>query len=197
MYSFHKSKLKAATYLIACSAGFGITDTYASELDFRLSDKAVHANFTYNDDEAKAKFGLGYLYKEEKSSDVNLVNVDLHAKGQSALANMPASIGVGFEVNTFKANDLKGTAIGLGGTLRLNIPAVAGLSAETSLHYAPSILSYQDTEDFRRFRAQANYRVIENAEVAIGYRYISFEHTDTNKRTDIENGIFLGVQLDL
>lgn len=196
MNSIRKTPLKVATYLIACSAGLCSLDSYASDLDLRLSNSAVHTNFTFDRSRSKAKFGLGYFYKDDKYS-VNLVNVDLHVKGQSVIGNLPATIGLGFEGNMYKFGDFKGSAVGLGGSLRLNIPSVPGLSVETNLHYAPDVLSYGDADEFRRFRTQANYRIIENADVSLGYRYINAGLEETSKNVNLESGVYLGLKLNL
>jgi hypothetical protein len=196
MHSNSKKNFALATSIITCTIALQATNIHASELDLRISNDSLHGNFTLDNSRSKAKFGLGYFYKNDDYS-INIVNLDLHAKGQTALLNMPASIGIGFETNGFKFDSVEGGTIGLGGNLRLNIPSIPGLSVETSLHYAPEVLSFGDTDEFRRFRAQANYRIIENADVAFGYRYIAAGIEGIDKNVKLESGVYLGLQLDL
>jgi len=164
----------------------------ASELDLRINDDAIHANYVNTNN--KTMFGLGYFYKDSSSS-TNIVNTDLHAKGQTAIGNLPMTIGIGFQGNFFKKEDFKGSAVGLGGSLRINIPEVIGLSVETALHYAPKVLSFGDADEFRRFRVQANYHIIQNADISAGYHYLNVGNKDTNSNHTFESGLFLGMKL--
>lgn len=191
-----RSGVKLFATLLSGAALSLANNSYADELDLRLSNDSVHGNFTLNNARSKATFGLGYFYKDDDVS-INVINVDLHAKGQTVLGNLPATIGVGFQGNFFKAEDFKGSAVGLGGTFKLNIPSAPGLSIESDLHYAPSVLSFGDADEFRRFRVQSNYRIIENADISIGYRYLNVGVEQTNQNENFESGAFIGLQLSL
>lgn len=171
---------------------FSSTQLIASELDLRISDDAIHANFTKTND--KTMFGLGYFYKDSNSS-INILNTDLHARGQTAIGNLPMTIGVGFQGNIFKDDDFKGSALGLGGSVRINIPEAIGLSVETALHYAPEVLSFGEADEFRRFRVQANYHIIQNADISAGYHYLNAGNEDTHSNTTFESGLFIGMKL--
>ncbi len=184
---------------LLCLAPLAGNDALASEFDMRISDDAIHANFNITDKLARGQFGLGYFYKNEDEA-INILNIDLHTKGQTAIANMPTTVGIGFQGNIFKEDEFKGSAIGIGGSVRVNIPEAPGLSVESSLHYAPKVIAFGDSDEFRRFRLQLNYRIIENADLSVGYRYINagidedkFDY-DKNNRT-FESGAFLGVKL--
>jgi hypothetical protein len=164
----------------------------ANELDLRINDDSIHTNFTTAND--STMFGLGYFYKNDRSS-TNIINTDLHAKGQTAIANLPMTVGIGFQGNFLKKNDFKGSAVGLGGSLRINIPDVIGLSVETELHYAPEVLSFGDANEFKRFSLQTNYRIIQNADISVGYQYINTGIEDTNSDHTLESGLFIGMKL--
>lgn len=165
----------------------------ANEFDMRISDDAIHGNFTFYNDNSNAQFGLGYFYKNEDDA-INILNIDLHTKGQTAIANMPTTIGIGFQANLFKEEDFKGSAVGIGGSVRVNIPEVPGLSLETDIHYAPAVLSFGDSDEFRRFSIQTNYRIIESADISLGYRYLNVGVEDADNHT-FESGAFVGLKL--
>lgn len=164
----------------------------ANEFDLRLNDDAVHVNYLATNN--KTMFGLGYFYKESNSS-INILNTDLHAKGQTAIGNLPMTIGIGLQGNFFKQDTFKGSALGLGGSIRINIPEAIGLSIETALHYAPEVLSFGEADEFRRFRIQVNYHIIQNADISAGYHYINAGNEDTSSNDTFESGLFLGVRL--
>ncbi|MFT7186247.1 MAG: hypothetical protein ACI84K_001645 [Pseudohongiellaceae bacterium] len=168
------------------------TQLTANELDLRINDDAIHANYATANE--STMFGLGYFYKESSSS-TNIINTDLHAKGQTAIGNLPMTIGVGFQGNFFKKDHFRGSTVGLGGSLRINIPEALGLSIETALHYAPEVLSFGDADEFRRFRLQANYHIIQNADISVGYHYLNVGNEDINSNHTLESSVFIGMKL--
>jgi len=170
-----------------------MTLSHANELDLRVSNDSLHGNYSVQNDDSKLMFGLGYFYNDARNS-INIFNVDLHAKGQTALGNLPTTIGIGFQGNLFKEGDFKGSAVGVGGSVRINLPDVPGLSIESALHYAPDVLAFSDADAFKRFRLQLNYRIIENADVSLGYQYLNAGIKDGGDRT-FESGAFLGMKL--
>jgi len=172
------------------------TPSLANELDLRISDDALHVNFSSAKHDSKTHFGLGYFYKND-TSPINIINADIHAKGQTAIGNLPATIGIGFQGNFFKADEFKGSAVGIGGSFKVNIPSAPGVSLETALHYAPKVISFGDSDEFRRFRLQGNYRIIENADISIGYRYLNVGDEQSNDNHSFESGAFLGFKLKL
>lgn len=179
---------------ILCSASFMFSSAIASEFDLRISDDAIHGNITIAKEDSDAQFGLGYFYKNEDNA-INIMNLDLHTKGQTAIANLPTTVGIGLQANIFKEEEFKGSAVGIGGSIRVNIPDAPGLSIETALHYAPKVLAFGDSDEFRRFRLQANYRIIESADISLGYRYLNVGVEEINENHTFESGAFLGLKL--
>lgn len=167
--------------------------TYANEFDLRLSDDAIHAHYSVANTKGNAQFGAGYFYKNEDEA-INIINLDLHTKGRTAIANLPTTVGIGFQANVFKEGRFKGSAIGIGGSVRMNIPEIPGISVETAIHYAPSILAFGDSDEFRRLRLQLNYRIIENADISVGYRYLNVGVEKAGNHT-FESGAFLGLKI--
>jgi hypothetical protein len=188
------TKFLAHATTILCSSALMICSATASELDLRISDDAIHGNFSIAKEDSDAQFGIGYFYKNEDDA-INILNLDLHTKGQTAIANLPTTVGIGLQANLFKEDNFKGSAVGIGGSMRVNIPETPGLSIETALHYAPKVLAFGDSDEFRRFRVQANYRIIESADVSLGYRYLNVGIEDINDNHTFESGAFLGLKL--
>jgi len=170
--------------------------SFANELDLRISDDSLHGNYTLSNHDSKTVFGLGYFYKNDDNA-INVVNADLHAKGQTAIGNLPTTVSMGFQGNFYKEEEFKGSAIGVGGTIRINIPSAPGISLESALHYAPKVLAFGDSDEFRRFRIQTNYRIIENADISIGYQYLNVGVEANGENHAFESGAFLGMKLKL
>lgn len=166
---------------------------HANDFDIRISDDTVQGAISIDSDQSDLMFGMGYLYKDDRET-INAFNVDLHAKGQTAIANMPTTVGIGFQGNIYKVEDFKGSAVGLGGTVRINLPEVPGVSLEGEAHYAPDILAFNDSDEFTRARVQANYRIIRSADISLGYRYLNAGAEDAGDTT-LESGFYLGMKL--
>ncbi|HCW91714.1 MAG TPA: hypothetical protein DHU56_16935, partial [Marinobacter sp.] len=81
-----------------------------------------------------------------------------------------------------------------GGFATLNIPKVPGLSFTGRLHYAPSILSFGDSDDMTSLELRASYRIIRNAELFGGYRYLNTDFDGAGDR-DLDKGILAGMKL--
>ena len=166
---------------------------HCDEFDLRLSDDAVHTNIAFENEESQIKYGGGYFYKDADNS-INILNFDLHSNGQTAIGNLPTTVGLGIQGNAFKESSVKGSAIGLGGSVRVNLPDAPGLSLETSLHFAPDVLAFSQAKRFTRARIQANYRVIRTVDISGGYRYVNTKLKSGEKHT-FESGLFLGLKL--
>lgn len=179
--------------LTLCSFLLASSISLANDFDLRISDDALHANLAIFDEYSELKYGMGYFYKDADES-INIVNVDLHSQGQTAIGNLPTTVGLGIQADYFKENNLKGSAVGIGGNVRVNLPSAPGLSIESEAHYAPDVLAFSDAKSFGRFRAQANYRIIRTADISAGYRYIRAKLTSGRKRT-LESGLFVGLKL--
>ena len=170
------------------------TNLTANELDLRINGDSLHGNYNVASNTSKTHFGLGYFYKND-DIDINVANVDLEVKDQTAIANMPATVGLGLQGNFFKADEFKGSAVGVGGSFRINLPQVPGISLETALYYSPKVLSFGDSDEFRRFRFQVNYRLIENADISVGYQYLNVGVDESGDNYELESRAFLGIKL--
>ncbi len=163
----------------------------ASDFSLRVSDDSAHAQVNLSNNAANMDFGAGYMYHDGSR---HILNIDLHAKGQTAVGNLPTTAGVGVQFTGFEDDDLDGAAVGLGGFARVNIPTVPGLSFEGALHYAPTILSFSDADEMTRLRIQGNYRIIQNADVFLGYHYLNAD-LDGGSDVTLDEGVFVGMKL--
>ncbi len=181
--------LLAAAGTIPLISAFNMAQ--ANDATLRISDDSAHAQVNLTANDSNIDVGAGYMYHEGSR---NIINIDLHAKGQTAIGNLPTTVGVGLQFTGFDDDGTKGSALGLGGFARMNIPELPGLSFETALHYAPSILSFGDSDDLTSLRIQANYRIIQSADVFAGYNYL---HTEIDDDPDItlDEGVFVGMKL--
>ncbi|OZG70517.1 hypothetical protein BTA51_25630 [Hahella sp. CCB-MM4] len=164
---------------------------HATELDLNISNKAANAQINMIPDSRKFDAGVGYIYHE---SSTHIFNADFHARGQTAIGNLPTTVGVGVQGTIFDEDNLDGSALGLGGNAHIKIPAVPGLGLKAALHYAPSITSFGDIDRLVRFDSRVTYRIIQNADIYAGYRIVRTKVENAGNETLDEN-VHLGFTL--
>ncbi|WLQ14615.1 YfaZ family outer membrane protein [Hahella aquimaris] len=176
---------------IGAAALLGASIATASELDFNIGDESVNVQVNMLPQSRDFETGLGYLYHKGGG---HLLNGDLHARGQTAIGNLPTTVGIGAQLDVFTESDVDGSAIALGGYAHIKIPSVPGLGLKVAGHFAPSITSFQDAEQFSRFDVKTTYRVIPNADIYLGYRVIK---ADIERHDDItlDEGLNVGFAL--
>lgn len=166
---------------------------FAADADISLTNDSAKGQVNFFDTPSDMQLGAGYTYHEGSR---HIGNIDFHAQGRTALGNLPTTAGLGLRAIAWDddRSRLDGGAVALGGFATVNIPDAPGLSFTGGLHYAPSILAFGDSDDLTSLELRANYRVIRNAEVFVGYRYLS---TDFEGRgdLDLDEGVLAGMKL--
>ena len=180
------------TSAIALALSVAAAPTLAADADFSLTSESVKGQVNFFDARSEMQAGAGYTYHEGSR---HLFNGEFHAQGQTALGNLPTTAGIGFRGLYWDDDDLDGGGVGVGGYATVNIPTVPGLSFSGSAHYAPSILSFGDSEDVTDIEARISYRVIRNADVYAGYRYINTDLEDSSHDVNLDEGVLVGMKI--
>lgn len=76
--------------------------------------------------------------------------------------------------------------------LMYNIPP---LSIDGKVLYAPKVLSFGDSEEYREFRANVSLEVIENVNLYTGYRNIHTKHTKVFNSNLFNNSFYGGFKI--
>jgi hypothetical protein len=63
-----------------------------------------------------------------------------------------------------------GTAIAIGGSLRLTPAANKNFAVMASAYFAPNVLSFGDMDDYQEFEIRGEYKVSEQLTGYVGYR---------------------------
>lgn len=166
---------------------------FAGDVDLSLTNDSVKGQVNFLGSNDELQMGAGYTYRE---GGLDILNLDFHAQGRTAIGNLPTTAGIGMRGFGWDADELDGGAVALGGFATLNIPKVPGLSFTGGLHYAPSILAFGDSDDLTSLELRGSYRVIRNAEVFAGYRYLNTD-LDRPLRGDVnlDEGIMAGMKI--
>ncbi|MDI9244954.1 YfaZ family outer membrane protein [Marinobacter sp. CHS3-4] len=168
------------------------SSAFAADADISLTNDSVKGQANFFETTSDMQLGAGYTYHE---GGRHIANLDFHAQGRTALGNLPTTAGLGLRGLGWEQDGADGGAIGLGGFATINVPTVPGLSFTGSLHYAPSILSFGDSDDMTSLELRGSYRVIRNAEVFVGYRYLNTELANFNDDVNLDEGVLAGMKL--
>ncbi|WP_303290665.1 YfaZ family outer membrane protein [Marinobacter sp. SS5-14b] len=181
------------TRISALALSLATAPVMAADLDLSLTNDSVKGQVNFFGTQEELQLGAGYTYREGSR---HIGNVDFHAQGRTALGNLPTTAGIGMRGIAWDDDQVDGGAIGLGGFATVNIPDVPGLSFGGNLHYAPSILSFGDSDDMTSLELRGSYRVIRNAEVFLGYRYLNTELDFAgNPDINLDEGVLAGMKI--
>lgn len=166
---------------------------FAGDVDLSLTNDSVKGQVNFFGTNDELQIGTGYTYYD---GGRDIFNADFHAQGRTAIGNLPTTAGIGMRGFYWDDDGIDGGALALGGYATVNIPAVPGLSVTGGLHYAPRILSFGDSDDLTSLELRASYRVIRNAEVFAGYRYLNTElDSPLNGDVDLDEGVMAGMKI--
>lgn len=160
-------------------------DTVQVELDTRI---------TYN---PSLYINAGLLYTEEQD-DNSAILATLGFQGVET-DNATYRAAVGGRTYFYDYGSLSGAAVALGGLFYHTIPGAQRLSAGGYGWYAPKVTSFGDTEQVYELGARAAFRVIQNTDVFVGYRYLRIKNEKYGKNTfnkALEKGLHVGFRLN-
>jgi len=165
---------------------------FAGDVDLSLTNDSVKGQVNFFGTNNDLQLGTGYTYHE---GGRDIFNVDFHAQGRTAIGNLPTTAGIGMRGIYYDQSRADGGAVGLGGFATVNIPDVPGLSFTGGLHYAPSILSFGDSDDMTSLELRGSYRVIRNAEIFAGYRYLNTDIENSSRDVNLDEGVMAGMKI--
>lgn len=127
--------------------------------------------------------------------DGDLISLGLHVVDVRE-ANSPLYLGVGARLFGFKNDDVDGGALGVGGFYRYQITQVPGLSTAGYVYYAPSVVSFDDTENLIDADVRIQYGLLPTARIYMGYRYSQYKLEGVSKKFMLDQGIHFGLKVD-
>jgi hypothetical protein len=122
----------------------------------------------------------GFLLNSDKS---NFYYVGIKSEGQAVGVDLPLKFSLILDFAHTKNNSAIPIGIGASGYLQqVSIPVFV----RGEFEYAPKVLSFDDANKFVKFKIEMGTQFIENGEVFVGYRNISFEN---NYNSNVYGGI--------
>lgn len=152
----------------------------ANDLELALTSET--AQLTFRSDSSLigwggAELGLGFFYNE---ADDFVGQASLMQRRQAS-KNVPLTLGVGVKayLGSLDIVEQDIVAIAIGGEIRYTIPGVMPTSIYLTIHYAPKITSFSDTEEIIDANLGFQIEVLPQTTAFFGLR---------NLRLDLNNG---------
>ncbi len=180
-------------YLVTLTLAMFSASVSAHTLDLTLNNKAVGLDYSTQVTEAGLNVGGGLLHHED-NGDAYYGSLFV-ADNVNEQSNLLAGIGARFYYLDEDEGDLSGTAVGIGGFINWEIPAVPNVSLRTDIYYAPDVLAFDDISRYLDFTVKIQYRIIEQAWLYIGYRNAEMESASNGNDFEIDEGGHLGIML--
>lgn len=188
---------------LVCVAYTGATQ--ASSLDLNLSDDAVFARFATPINNTGLEADVSFLHHEEDGEpDRNIAAVGFHLVADAAQGVTPFQVGIGAKLFFLDATVVEGGALGVGGHVRYTFPSYNRFAIAGNLYYAPDITSFGDTTKYLQFGIRAEYEILRQANVYLGYRRATAEFDFTDAGTPglpgeddvtLTDGVFFGFSI--
>lgn len=168
-----------------------------------FASKSIEANLS--NDSAQIEFdaqaagtnniflNASFLYSEEYDHHSSLVGT-IGIQGVET-DNATYRAAVGARLYAYDFDKINGSALAVGGQFYHVIPGLQRFSAGGYGWYAPKVTSFGNTEGIYEFGGRVAFRVIQNTDIFVGYRYLNVKHKK-GFNDPLEKGLNLGFRLN-
>jgi len=172
---------------------------FGQGLDFSITEDTVKAQvwseIPYNDLSWSAEF----LHYDDGGIDANILGGGVFVAGRSnaSTARQVAGLGGKLLIIDAEGGD-NGSVIAPGGFVRHTLSQANLVSVRGEIFFAPSIISFQGVENYLEYSVRAEYQLLDQANVYLGYRSTEAEVENERGGTfdfEFEQGVMAGVAL--
>jgi len=175
-------------------------DAANTSVELNVNDDEVQANIDVRTDPFQTPLivGAGFLYSDN-GKEYWISNI--HAAVQDQVLVPALSLGLGlkglFGNTDFGPRDFDTSALAfqfMGDYDFRKTAANLPLSVGAGFDYAPEVLSFGDTDEYKYFYSQLAFHINEYAAVFVGYRDLEIDYKDSGDRAELsEDAVYLGV----
>ncbi|MDD2790490.1 MAG: YfaZ family outer membrane protein [Sulfurimonas sp.] len=191
--------LKKISMLTLCGVSafaLNYAEINVNDSDLELSGKLDMGQMIHSVTPNTVFLGLKFLDVDAKHSENDNAKVKSYGEVnflmQKEIARSGLTIGLGIKLNKTELNDKSFMSAPLGIEARYKIPAsdYIPMYIGGTIYHAPTVLSFEDAENYMEYRAHFDLEVIQNGCITLGYRSI-----DTNYDTynfNYNKSVFVG-----
>ncbi|HEX6929064.1 MAG TPA: YfaZ family outer membrane protein [Gammaproteobacteria bacterium] len=162
----------------------------AEKLDFNLSGDAFQLRFTNNPTRGGAQVDYGLLHQED---DVYIGSLGLHLVDNAGTETSPFQVGLGGRLQFIDTDPASGGLIAVGAWGRYTFPTANRFAIAGNIHVAPSVTSFGDVEKYLEYGVRAEYEVLRNGSLYLGYRDIEADF-DIADDVELDDGLHVGMR---
>lgn len=176
----------------------GLNASAASSIEASLNNDTAQIEFdTRLPKTTNLHVNASVLYTEEHR-DHNAIVGTVGFQGVES-NNVTYRAAVGARLYFYDYGPFSGTAVAVGGSFYHTLPGAQRFSAGGYGWFAPKVISFGDTEQVYELGARIAFRVIQNTDIFLGYRYLKVKNVKYGRNTlkdPLENGVNLGFRLN-
>lgn len=166
-------------------------DVLADKLDLNLSDEAFLVRFV-NQSLAGTEVDYGLLHQED---DVYIGSLGLHVVDNAGTQESPFQVGLGGRLEFIETDPASGGVLAIGAFGRYNLSSANRFALAGSVHFAPGVTSFGDVEQYVEYAVRAEYEVLRNASLYLGYREIEADF-DIADDVELDDGVHFGMRFN-
>lgn len=188
---------RISTVLALLATSLAAGNSMADSLDMNLHNDAVRA--IYNMDLSKRGHAgltaeLGLLYSDDKKRlDDIMVHAGVHVSGENWSESGTFDIRIGGRLIHTSPGNVDLVALAPGVQLRYSPIHRVGFGGH--IYYAPKITSFLDAETYREYAVRADYQLLPQAFVYVGYRYIDVDIDDGVSGFELDDNFHIGFKM--
>lgn len=165
-------------------------------LDLNLSGDAVRLQFATPLSANGLETDVSFMHHEEDGQpDADVAGLGLHLVDDAAQNANPFRVGIGAKLFFLDATVADGGALGVGGFFRWTVPGYNRFALGGSVHFAPDVVSFGDTETFLAYSIRGEYEILRQANVYLGYRRVQADFTGFPDKVTLDSGIHFGLHI--
>jgi hypothetical protein len=171
---------------------------HAGTLDLNINDDAARGQFSgplsnlFND--AQGEYQIGGLYSDDKNANLLNLHGGVLLTGDAGAEDAKLTAGVGLLGQYTDTDRDSGGGVAIGGQFDLRFTGFDRLGLQGYAWYQPKVLSLGDIQDQLEFALTADYQILRNAAVYIGYRKLRI-NPDNGHSYTADDGAIFGLRL--
>lgn len=178
----------------------GISFANTNEVEVNAGRSALEGRFdrTMDVKQGLLTIGIGGVYNDD---DYKIANVKLTLGNGTSFPELRFNLGFKGVLGDIEKGNRDGDLIAVGFVFlgAYSIPeTIAPIPIDVSVgfSYAPDSLCFLDSDKYLDFRASLDFRIVKNAAIVLGYRYIEVRFDDNRGGWEMsDEALFVGYQL--
>ena len=185
-------------FIIMITSGISFASTY--ELEVNAGHSAIEGRLdrTTTIEKGLLTTGIGAVYNDD---DYKIANVKLTLGNGISLPELKFNLGFKGLLGNIEKDNKDGDLMAVGFLFlgKYSIPETISpipIDVSVGFSYAPDSLCFLDSDRYLDFRASLDFRIVKNAAIILGYRYIKVRFDDNRGRWEMsDDAVLIGYQL--